>query len=59
MSEDDISAMRNALHDANTDANHYRDALKDILRLCLENRRGIVGEIEHIARYGLATGYES
>ena len=59
MTEQDINKMRDALHEANTDANNYRDALKDILRLCLENRRGIVGEIEHIARHGLATGYES
>lgn len=59
MTEQDINKMRDALHEANTDANNYRDALKDILRLCLENRRGIVGEIEHIARHGLTMGYES
>jgi len=59
MTEHDIDAMRNALHDANTDANHYRDALKDILGLCLENRRGIVAEIEHKARYGLQLGWEA
>ena len=59
MTEQDINKMRNALHEANTDANNYRDALKDILRLCLENRRGIVGEIEHIARHGLEMGYKS
>jgi len=58
MTEQDINKMRDALHEANTDANNYRDALKDILRLRLENRRGIVGEIEHIALHGLA-GYDS
>jgi len=57
MTEHDIDAMRNALHDANTDANHYRDALKDILALCLENRRGIVAEIEFKARHGLQLGF--
>jgi hypothetical protein len=57
MTEQDINAMRNLLHDANTDANHYRDALKDILALCLENRRGIVAEIEHKARQGLQLGF--
>jgi hypothetical protein len=41
--------MRDALHAANTDANNCRDALKDILRLCDENRRGIVSEIETLA----------
>jgi len=49
MTDMDIERMRNALHDANTDANKCRDALKDILRLCDENRRGIVSEIETLA----------
>ena len=50
MSEADIERMRDALHAANTDANKCRDALKDILRLCEENRRGIVWQIETVAR---------
>ena len=49
MTDSDIERMRDALHDANTDANKCRDALKDILRLCDENRRGIVSEIETLA----------
>jgi hypothetical protein len=49
MSEVDVERMRDALHAANTDANKCRDALKDILRLCDENRRGIVSEIETLA----------
>jgi len=49
MTDMDIERMRNALHDANTDANKCRDALKDILKLCEENRRGIVSEIETLA----------
>jgi len=49
VTESDIERMRNALHAANTDANKCRDALKDILRLCDENRRGIVSEIETLA----------
>jgi len=49
VTDSDIERMRDALHDANTDANKCRDALKDILRLCDENRRGIVSEIETLA----------
>ena len=49
MTESDIDRMRDALHAANTDANKCRDALKDILGLCEENRRGIVSEIETLA----------
>jgi hypothetical protein len=49
VTDSDIERMRDALHAANTDANKCRDALKDILRLCDQNRRGIVSEIETLA----------
>jgi hypothetical protein len=50
MTPSEVNQMREALHRANVDANNFRDALKDILRLCDENRRGIVSEIEGIAQ---------
>ena len=50
MTDSDIERMREALHAANVDANKCRDALKDILKLCDENCRGIVWQIETIAR---------
>jgi len=49
MTPSEVNQMREALHRANVDANNFRDALKDILRLCDENRRGIVSEIETLA----------
>jgi len=47
--EERIDKLREYWMTAQTDANKSRDALRNILKLCDENRRGIVSEIETIA----------
>jgi hypothetical protein len=45
----DIERLRDVLDRETVAANRYCDALKAILRLCEENRRGIVSDIEAAA----------
>jgi hypothetical protein len=46
---DDIERLRQLLTNETVAANRYSDALKRIVQLCDENRRGIVSEIEAAA----------